>query len=81
MTLEADQTSTLPLRERGILHQTKLVSEVLELRLRQRLSQHINDLLISRYVSKVDSSLLHHVPDIVISHLNVFRSVMKHKIL
>ena len=37
MTLEADQTSTLPLSKRGILHHTELVSEVLELRLRQRL--------------------------------------------
>ena len=40
MTLEADQTSTLPLSERGILHHTELVSEVLELRLGQRLSGH-----------------------------------------
>ena len=81
MTLKVDQTSTLPLRERGILHHTKLVSEVLELRLRQWLSQHIHGLLVSWYISKADSSLLHHVTDIVISHLHVFRTVMKHRIL
>ena len=81
MTLEANQTSTLPLSERGILHQTKLVSEVLELRLRQWLSQHIRGLLVSRYIPKADNSLLHHAMDIVIPHLHVFRTVAKHRIL
>ena len=81
MTLKADQTSTLPLSERGILHHTELVSEVLELRLRQRLGEHIHGLLVSRYIPKDDSSLLHHVTDIVIPHLHVFRTVVKHKIL
>ena len=81
MTLEADQTSTVPLSERGILRQTKLVSEVLKLRLRQRLSQHISGLLVNRYVPKAESSSLHHVPNIVIAHLNVFLSVMKREIL
>ena len=81
MTLEANQTSTLPLNERVILHQTKVVSKVLKLCLRQRLSQHISGLLVSRYVPKADSSPLHHVSDIVIPHLNVFRTIMKHMIL
>ena len=81
MTLEADQTSTLPLSERGIIHQTKLVSEVLELRLRQWLSQHIHGLLFSWYIRKANNSPLHHVTDIVIPHLHVFRTVMKHRIL
>ena len=61
MTLEANQTSTLPLSERDILHHTKLVSEVLKLRLRQGLSEHIRGLLISRYISKTNSSLLDHI--------------------
>ena len=61
MTLEADQTSTLPLSERGIRHHTKLVSEVLELRLRQGLSENIRGLLVSRYIPKTNSSPLDHI--------------------
>ena len=81
MTLEVDQTSTLPLSERGILHHTKLVSEVLELRLRQWLSQHIHGLLVSRFIPKANSSPLHHVTDIVVPHLHVFRTIVTHRIL
>ena len=81
MTLEVDQTSTLPLSERGILHHTKLVSEVLELRLRQRLSKNIHGLLVSRHIPKANSSPLDHITYIVIPHLHVFRMIVKHRIL
>ena len=61
MTLEVDQTSTLPLSERGILHQTKLVSKVLELRLSRGLSEKIYGLLVSWYIPKTNISPLDHI--------------------
>ena len=60
---------------------SKLVYEVLELHLGQRLGQHVRNLLICGNILKLHSSLLHHITDILVLDLYVLGLVMKHWIL
>jgi hypothetical protein len=74
MALAAALNSTLPLSKRGILSNTKLVTKVHKLSQGQWLGQNI----CPSVLLNTENVLLHHVPDIVISHLNVFRPDVKH---
>ena len=76
MALAVALKSTLPLSKRGILSYTKLVTKVYKLCQGQWFGENI-----CRNILNAKNVLLYHVPDIVISHLNVFRPVMKHWIL
>ena len=60
---------------------TKLVSEVFKLHTRQRLSQHICNLLICAHILELYNSLLHHVTNIEVSYLYVLRLIMEHGVL
>ena len=64
-----------------LLDHSKLVSEVLELHLGQRLGQHICNLLICGNILKLHSSLLHHITDILVLDVDVLGLVMNHWIL
>ena len=55
--------------------------EVLELRLGKQFGEDICNLLMGRKVLQVYCFPLHHVSDIVIFYLDVFRSIMKHRVL
>jgi hypothetical protein len=55
--------------------------EVIELHLGKRFGEDICNLLMGRKVLQVYCFPLHHVSDIMIFYLNVFQSVMKHKVL
>jgi hypothetical protein len=77
MALAAALNSTLPLSKRGILNYTKLVTKVYKLCQGQWLGKNI----CRRNILNAENVLLYHVLDIVISHLNVFRPVVKHWIL
>ena len=81
MALTSALNSTLPLSKRGILNNTKLVMKVHKLCQGQWLGKSIHCLFCCQNILKVENDFLNYVSDIVISHLNVFRSVMKHKIL
>ena len=81
MALATALNSTLPLSKRGILSNTKLVTKVHKLCQGQWLGQNICRLFCRRNILNIENVLLHHVPDIVISHLNVLRPVVKHRIL
>ena len=81
MALATALNLTLPLNKRGILSYTKLVTKVYKLSQGQWLGQNICCLFCHRNILNAENVLLHHVPDIVISHLNVFRPVVKHWIL
>ena len=60
---------------------TNLVSEVFKLHMRQRLSQHICNLLICAHILDLYSSLLHHVTNVKIPYLYVLRLIMEHMVL
>jgi hypothetical protein len=75
------QTSTLSLSEGGILYHAKSVTKVLELRSGKGIGKNINNLLICRKVLHQYFLPLHHVSDVMVLDLNVFRFVMKHWIL
>ena len=60
---------------------TKLVSKVHKLCQGQWLGQNIYRLFYHWNILNTENVLLHHVLDIVISHLNVLRPVVKHRIL
>ena len=75
------QTSTLPFSEGDILCHTKSVTEVLELHLGKGFGKNISNLLICRKVLHQYGLPLHHVSDVMVLDLNVFRFVMKHWIL
>jgi hypothetical protein len=72
---------TLPLSKRGILSYTKLVTKVCKLCQGQWLGKNICCLFYRQNILNAENVFLNYVPDIVISHFNVFRSVMKHWIL
>ena len=72
---------TLPLSKRGILSYTKFVTKVYKLCQGQWLGENICYLFCYQNILNDENFLLNHVPDIMISHLNVFRSVMKHRVL
>ena len=63
------------------LHNSKLVPEVLKLHSRQRLGQYIGYMLVCRNIVELHWSYLHHIPDIVISDLDVLRLVMEYWVL
>ena len=81
MALAAALILTLPLSKRGIFSNTKLVSKVHKLCQRQGLGKNICSLFRRQNILNTENVLLHHVPNIVISHLNVFRSVVEHWVL
>jgi hypothetical protein len=72
MALAAALNLTLPLSKRGILKYTKLVTKVYKLCQRQWLGKNICCLFFRRNILNAENVLLNHVPDIVVSHLNVF---------
>ena len=49
--------------------------------MRQRLSQHIYNLLICAHILEFYSSLLHHVTNVEISDLYVLCLIMEHEVL
>jgi hypothetical protein len=57
------------------------LTEVLELHLGKRFGENIYNPLMCRKVLHVYYFPLHHVSDIMIFYLNVFRSIMKHRVL
>ena len=75
------QTLTLPLSEEGILHHSKLVSKEDELSLDQGLGENVCQLLLCRNILNLNCSLLHYVPDEMVSNLNMLRPVVRHWIL
>jgi hypothetical protein len=81
MALRVALKSTLPLRKRGTLSYTKLVTKVYKVFQGQWLGKNIFCFLCDRSILNAENVLLYHVPYIVISHLNVFRPIMKHWIL
>jgi hypothetical protein len=81
MALADALNSTLPLSKRGILSYTKLVTKVYKLCQGQWLGKNICRLFCRRNILNAENVLLNHVPDIVVSHLNVFQFVVKHWIL
>ena len=81
MALAAALNSTLPLSKRGILSYTKLATKVYKLCQGQWLGKNICRLFCRRNILNAENVLLYHVSDIVISHLNVFRPIVKHWIL
>ena len=72
------QNSKLMLSQGGILCHAKLVLEVYELRCGQRLGQHIDYLLICRYVLQSQGTFLDHLSDEMIPHVNLLQPVMEH---
>jgi hypothetical protein len=72
-------SSTSLLLSREVLSDyTKLVSKVLKLHTRKRLSQLICNLLICANILELYNSLLHHDTNVVIPDLYVLRFIMKH---
>ena len=57
------------------------LTEVLELHLGKWFGEDIYNLLMCRKVLHVYCFPLHHVSDIMIFYLNVFRSIVKHRVL
>jgi hypothetical protein len=74
-------SASLPLSREVLSDYTKLVSKVLKLHTRQRLSQHICNLFICAKILELYSSLLHHVTNVVIPDLHVLRLIMEHWVL
>jgi hypothetical protein len=73
-------TSLLFLRE-VLSDYTKLVSKVLKLYTRQRLAQHICNLLICANILELYGSPMHNIPNVVILDFYVHRLVMEHNVL
>ena len=63
------------------LENTKLLPKVLELHFSQLFHQYISYLFLCCNVLELHSSLLHHIPNIVILDLDMLRLVMEHWIL
>jgi hypothetical protein len=74
-------STSLPLSREVLSDYTKLVSKVLKLYTRQRLGQHIYNLLIYANILELYGSSLHHITDVVILDFYVFLLVMEHKVL
>jgi hypothetical protein len=74
------QSSTLPLSWGDILNQAKSLTEVPELRLGKRFGEDICNLLVCRKVLHMYCFPLHHIFDVMVFDLNVFRFIVKHKI-
>jgi hypothetical protein len=74
-------SSSLPLSREVLWDYTKLVSKVLKLYTRERLGQHIYNLLICANISELYSSPLHHIRTVVIPDFYVLRLFMEHRVL
>jgi hypothetical protein len=74
-------SGSLPLLREVLSDYTKLVSEVLKLHTRHRLSQDICNLLICANILELYSSLLYHVTNVVIPDLYVLCLIMEHWVL
>jgi hypothetical protein len=74
-------SASLPLSREVLLDYTKLVSEVLKLHMRQRISQHICNLLICANILELHNSLLYHVMNVVVLDLNVIHFIVEHWVL
>ena len=74
-------STSLPLSREILSYNTKLVSEVLKLHTRQRLSQHICNLLICANILELHNSLLYQVTNVVVPYLNVLRLIVEHWVL
>ena len=59
-------STSLPLSREVLLDYIELVSEVLKLHMRQRISQHICNLLICANILELYISPLHHITNVVI---------------
>jgi hypothetical protein len=57
------------------------LTKVLDLRLGKRFGEDICNMLMCRKVLHMYSFPLHHVSDIMIFYLNVFQSIVKHRVL
>jgi hypothetical protein len=71
-------STSLPLLREVLSDYTKLVSEVFKLHTRQRLGQHICNLLICANILELYNSSLHHITNVVIPDLYVLRLIMEH---
>jgi hypothetical protein len=60
---------------------TNIVPEVIELHPRQRLGEHIHNLILGSHELKPNYSPLYHIPDIVVSDLDMLRPVMEHQVI
>jgi hypothetical protein len=65
-------SSSLPLSREVLSDYTKLVSKVFKLYTRQRLGQHIYNLLICPNILELYISSLHHITNVVILDFYVF---------
>jgi hypothetical protein len=74
-------STSLPLLREVLSDNTKLVSEVLKLHTRQRLGQHIYNLLIYANILELYSSSLHHITNVVIPDFYVLQLVMEQRVL
>ena len=79
--LEGLIDSSLPLGRKLDLENTKLLPKQLKLHSSSWLGQHISYLLVRRNILELHCSSLHHIPDIVIFDLDMFRLVMEHWVL
>jgi len=69
--------SSMTLAREGHIHQSKLLSEDQEIPFQQSLGKYVDYLLISQNVMESYGSSLHHIPNIMVSNVNV----MEHEIL
>jgi hypothetical protein len=74
-------STSLPLWREVLSDNTKLVSKVLKLNTRQRLGQHICNLLICANILELYGSPLHHITNIVILGFYVLRLIIEHMVL
>ena len=74
-------STSLPLSREVLSENTKLVSKVLKLHTRQRLGQHICNLLICANILELYNSPLHHITNVVILNFYVLRIIMEHWVL
>jgi hypothetical protein len=74
-------STSLPLSREVLSDYTKLVSKVFKLYTRQRLGQHICNLLIYGNILELYSSHLHHIMNVVIPDFYVLRLIMEYRVL
>ena len=74
-------SASLPLSREVLWENTKVVSKVLKLYTRQRLGQHICNLLICANILELHSSLLYQFINLVVPDINVICLIMEHWVL
>ena len=74
-------STSLPLSREVLLDYTKLVSEVLKLHTRQRLGQHICNLLICANILELYISPLQYITNVVILYFCVLQLIMEHGVI